>query len=253
MFLKSLGLLSLAALAGCGPQPARPPDAPTPNPASDYAAAPSVTEVRMVGAAPVLSGTAPPGAPVRLGSPDGAALLAAADPSGHWSLRLPPAAEPRIFGLSARLGKRQVQGQGYLLVTAQGRAALLRAGAGAIRLDPLRSPALTALDTDNGGAAVISGLAPADTLLFLRIDGEQVAQARADGVGRYGMALNQPLSRGAHTLEVSGDSFVNTAQVEVAPAQPLAAGPLRSQFTRGGLRVDWLTPGGGVQSTVLLD
>jgi hypothetical protein len=40
--------------------------------------------------------------------------------------------------------------------------------------------------------------------------------------------------------------------VQVTPAAPLAQGPLRSQLTSAGLRVDWMTPGGGVQSTILV-
>jgi len=257
VFLKSaplLGLFMTLALAGCGRKAPRAPDAP---PAADakaeYAAPPAVSLVRLEGGAPVLSGTAPANSPVRLGSPSGAAVTAVADGAGHWTLRLAPAGEPRIFGLSVRVGARQAQGQGYLLVTPQGPAALLRAGAGAIRLDPRPSPSLAAVDFDREGAAIVSGLAPPASLVFLRLDGRQAAEARTGPDGRYAITLNQAMGKGGHTLEVAGDNFVSTGQVAVAPAAPLASGPMRSQFTKGGLRIDWLTPGGGVQSTVLLD
>jgi hypothetical protein len=256
VFLKSATLLALCALvlvAGCGRRPARAPDAPRPGQAADYVTPPSVTQVRTSGGAVTLAGAAQPNAQVRLGSPTGGALVTAVDGGGHWSLRLPPAAEPRIFGLSVKAGGRQAQSQGYLLVTPQGPAALLRAGAAAIRLDPRHSPSLGAVDFDHEGGAVISGLAPAASLVFLRLDGRQIAEARTDAAGRYAIALSQPLARGAHALEVAGDAFASPGRVEVAPAAPLAAGPMRSQFTKGGLRIDWLTPGGGVQSTVLLD
>ena len=46
--------------------------------------------------------------------------------------------------------------------------------------------------------------------------------------------------------------FNDEVTVRTTPAQPLAQGPLRSQFTPAGLRVDWMTPGGGVQSTLLI-
>jgi hypothetical protein len=39
---------------------------------------------------------------------------------------------------------------------------------------------------------------------------------------------------------------------QTAPPAPLAQGPVRSQLTDAGLRVDWMTPGGGVQSTILV-
>jgi hypothetical protein len=109
------------------------------------------------------------------------------------------------------------------------------------------------VDFDRDGGAVISGLAPPQSLVFLRLDGRQVAEARSDVAGRYAILLNQPPARGPHGLEVAGDNFTVAGAVELAPAAPLAAGPMRSQFIRGGLRIDWLTPGGAVQSTVLLD
>lgn len=256
MFLKTatlLGLSALVLLAGCGKAPPAAPDAPQASDQADYAAPPSVAAVRTEAGRQVVSGAASPGVQVRLGAPAGGALFARADAAGRWSLTLPPASEPRIWGLSDKVGARQAQAQGYLVVTPQGRGALLRAGAGALRLDPLRAPALGAFDFDKEGGAVVSGFAPPESLVFLRLDGRQIAEARADATGRYAIALAQAVPRGTHVLEVAGDTFTNTAQVEVSPAQPLVAGPLHSQLSKGGLRVDWLTPGGGVQSTVLLD
>jgi hypothetical protein len=53
-------------------------------------------------------------------------------------------------------------------------------------------------------------------------------------------------------VQLFGDGFSDQAVVEVSPAAPLAEGPLRSQLTSAGLRVDWMTPGGGEQSTLLI-
>jgi len=248
-----LTALAALALSGCGRAPPRRPDTPADNPANDYAAPPAVTLVRNDPGGPILSGTAAPGAPVRLGSPTGAAVSVRANAAGRWTLRLPPAAEARIFGLSETVGARQAQAQGYVLLTPQGPAALLRAGAGALRLDPRRGPALGAIDFDAEGGAVVSGLGPADTPVFVRVDGRQAVEGRADSQGRYSVALSQPVARGVHTVEVNGDDFANTAQLDVTPAEPLVSGPLHSQFTGSGLRIDWRTPGGGVQSTLLPD
>jgi hypothetical protein len=180
-------------------------------------------------------------------------VVVRADAAGRWSLRLPAAGEPRIFGLSETIGRRQAQAQGYVLLTPRGPAALLRAGAGAIRLDARRGPAPGAIDFDAEGGAVVSGLAPADTAVFVRVDGHQPAEGRSDGQGRYSVALGQPIARGQHTVDVNGDDFASTVQVTVTPAEPLVSRPLRSQFTKAGLRIDWRTPGGGVQSTLLPD
>lgn len=256
-FAKSATLLALAAalaLGGCGRKPAKPADEAKANPApTDYAAPPSVLDVRPEANGVAVSGAAPPGLQVRLATPQGQAVFASSDAQGRWRIVLPEAGETRIFGLSEKIEGRQVQAQGYLVVGPRGRAALLRAGAGAERLDLRPSPSLDAVDFDRDGAAVVSGKAPPGSLVFLRFDGRQVAEARADDAGRYSIALAQPAPKGMHEVEVAGDNYTRSGVVEVSPPAPLVEGPLRSQFTKGGLRVDWMTPGGGVQSTVLLD
>jgi hypothetical protein len=39
--------------------------------------------------------------------------------------------------------------------------------------------------------------------------------------------------------------------VAVSPAAPLDASAFRATLTASGWRIDWLTPGGGVQTTLL--
>jgi hypothetical protein len=249
-----LSLVVAALAAGCGKPPARAPDRPEARGASDdYAAPPAVTEVRATATGVTVSGTAPAGVQVRLGAPGGAAEFTPADRQGRWRIALPASPDTRIFGLSEKARGRQVQAQGYVVVGPQGRAALLRAGAGAVRLDPQKPPALGALDFDHDGAAVVSGTAAPGVLVFVRLDGRQVAEGRSDAAGRYSVALPQPIPQGDHAIEAAGQGFSDVAEVEVSPAAPLVAGPMRSQFTKGGLRVDWMTPGGGTQSTLLLD
>lgn len=257
VFPKAATLLTLAvvaALAGCGRKPAAPADQPKASPAqAEYATPPAALEVRAGQGGVTVTGSAPAGLQVRLATPQGQALFAQADAQGRWRIALPPSDTARIFGLSERVDGRQVQAEGYLVIGPKGEAALLRAGAGAVRLDGRPSPSLSAVDFDRDGATVVSGLGPRDSLVFLRIDGRQIAEARTDAQGRYAIALGQPEPKGVHSLEVAGDSFTSSGEAEISPAAPLVDGPLRSQFTKGGLRVDWMTPGGGVQSTVLLD
>jgi len=257
VFLKSaslLGVLAVGLLAGCGKPPVRPPEgAETTSEQAGYAAPPAVSEVRAAADGVAVSGTAPAGEQVRLGTPAGEAVFATADRRGAWRLRLPPSAETRIYGLSGKAQGRPVQAEGYLVVGPQGQAALLRAGAGAVRLDPRRPSALGAVDFDRDGVAVVSGTAPPGAIVVVRLDGRQLAEGRSDAAGRYWVSREQPIAPGRHTLEALGDGFSGAAEVEVSPPAPLVAGPLRSQFTKGGLRVDWMTPGGGVQSTLLLD
>ena len=95
--------------------------------------------------------------------------------------------------------------------------------------------------------------APGATVI-VRLDRRQVAESRADAAGRYEVSLSsprRPFPPGAHEIDL-GDGFNDQARVQVSPPAALAKAPLRSQLTSAGLRVDWMTPGGGVQSTLLI-
>lgn len=247
---------ALLTLAGCGGKSAStgadksPPTQPA---EAGYVTPPLATGATGDAAGVVLTGTARPGSRVRMATPAGAASTVVAGADGRWSLRVAPEGEARIYGLSMTAAGRQVQSQGYVLVTPQGHAAVLRAGAGAARLDrPPGAGAMTAFDFDRGGGAVVAGFAPPNAVVVVRLDGRQSAQGRAGDDGRFAIAL-PPLPRGAHRLQVFGDGVQDEAQVTTSPAPPLVGGPLRSQLTGEGLRADWLTPGGGIQSTMIFD
>ena len=222
-----------------------------------YLSPPSVTRVQLTGRGVSLSGSGPPRGRVRLASPGGEAVLADVDDKGRWTIGLGAIPDPRIYGLSATVAQRSAQAEGYVVVTPQGQAALLRAGAGARRIDDPAKFGLRAIDFDRGGGVEISAAAPAGANVLLHFDGRLTAQGRADAAGHYDASLPGPGSTtairpGSHQVQVSGDGFSKAVTFQVSPAAPLAQGPLRSQITQAGLRVDWMTPGGGVQSTILV-
>ena len=217
-------------------------------------APPRVDTVRFGPNGMVLSGVTQAGIKVRLASPDGQVVSARADPQGRWSIGLPLVPAPRIFGLSVAAGDRRAQAEGYVLFSPTGQAALLRAGAAALRLDLPRRPGFAAIDFDRGGGMEVSAAVPPGASVILRLDGSQVDQHRADAKGHYEVSLGSPtpIKPGAHQVQIFGDGFTDEVVVQVSPAAPLANGPLRSQLTTAGLRVDWMTPGGGEQSTLLV-
>lgn len=251
-------LAALLALGGCNGKPlAVAGAAPAATDDAGYLAPPAPDGVQLAADGLRLSGSAPVGARVRLATPQGEALTADADSRGRWTIALGAAPQPRIFGLSATSKGRQTQAEGYVLVTPRGQAALLRAGAGARRIDLPRGPGLQTIDFDRGGGVEISATVPPGATAVLRLDGRQVAQGRADAAGRYDASLPSagapaPVRPGAHQVQVSAEGFSDSAAFQASPAAPLAEGPLRSQLIGAGLRVDWMTPGGGVQSTILI-
>jgi hypothetical protein len=221
-----------------------------------YLPPPAVTGAqRMIAGRVLLTGTATPMVTVRLASPTGQALFTRSDRAGGWRLLLPPAKEVRLFGLSEPGQGRPVQAEGYVAVTPSGLAAQLRAGSGAVALGPEPpGPAILAADYDRKGGTVISGVARPASPVALQVDGAVREPARVDARGRFMLALNEPLQPGSHVLAATaGAGAHGEAALTISPAEPLAGGPFRATPAAGGWRVDWLTPGGGVQSTVLFD
>lgn len=249
--LIALGLLSACGegQVGAGSPLSREPEAP-----STYLAPPSAQALRPVAAGYVLAGTAASGARIRLATPEGDVRMADADDNGAWTIRLNATGEPQIFGLSMMVGERTVQAEGYQLVLPDGRLVLLRAGAGAVVLQGGPERGISAFDFDEEGGAVVSGLAPPDAILSVRIDGRTVSTSgRSDASGHFSLPFGAPVPPGAHQIRVQGESLDLGAEVDATPAPPPETGAFRAARTAHGLRVDWLTPGGGLQSTLLLD
>ncbi|HZL00286.1 MAG TPA: hypothetical protein VFC47_10325, partial [Caulobacteraceae bacterium] len=164
---------------------------------------------------------------------------------------LAPAAMPRLFGVSMVSDARTVQAEGYLAITPDGQGAQLRAGSGTLVLGaPPRVPRLLAVDFDAQGVVVVSGSAPPGAMVRVRIDSVERGAALADRAGRFSLAIEEPLAPGDHRVEIAaaGTSLAIDAAI-VAPVAP--AGPFSATRIAGGWRIDWLTPGGGRQTTLI--
>ncbi len=257
-----LGLVAIAA-AGCGPRD-HTAAAGAPGHAAEraYRDPPQIVSAeRLAGGGVLLSGTARAGTRVRLASPSGAALQASPDASGAWRLTLPPSPDLRLFGLSMMEAARPLQAEGYLAVTPAGQAAQIRSGAGAMVLagggEAPRAPRILAVDFDRAGAGrpvavVVSGVGVAGRTVILSSDGAPRGRALVGADGRFSLVLDAPLSAGRHRFEAVEDAARDTAEVDLSAAAPLAGAPFRATPLAGGWRIDWLTPGGGEQSTVVL-
>jgi hypothetical protein len=253
----SLALVALVTICACS-QPANnaagAADEAGASSERQYQAAPDLT-----GANPLrdgriqLVGHAAPGAAVRLTSPGAPAQFATADSSGLWRLTIPASAQPRLFGLSMSADGRVVQALGYLFV-APGAIARLRVGGGAeVLTRGPRGLAALALDYDNKGAATVSGFAQAGETVGLRVDGVERNQAAADQTGRFVLSLSQPLSVGAHDFELVSPSGDVRFSAQIGAPTPPAGAPFAARREGGAWRVDWITPGGGEQTTLVFD
>jgi hypothetical protein len=251
------GLAAIAlTLAACGGEPVASQKKPAPETAAEagYMEPPRVTAVRATGAVMRLEGSAAPGAKVRIASPAGDAQFAQADAKGRWSANVTPAQPVNLYGLSMKDGERMAQAEGYVLVAANGAAAQLRAGAGAVALAPAsKAPRILAIDYDRGGGAVVSGVAAPGVELALRVDRARRGETKADSRGRFVIPLAEPLKPGLHAFEVAGQGGEDVRQANIGGASRLTGGPYAGVRTDFGWRVDWMTPGGGEQTTLLFE
>ena len=255
----------LIALAGCGRardwrQTQAQIQAPAAAVATDadagYARPPQVlAAVRGADDVVALSGRAEPNSRVRLLTPDGKAFGATVTASGLWSIPTPSGIG--VYGLSEDLDGRIVQGEGYIVVLPPpGRpAALLRAGGGAhVLSDRAGTFGVTAVDFDTGGGTVISGLAPAGSALRLTIDGAPApSEAKADRQGRFSIGSPVMIKPGPHQIRVQSATEVAAADIAVGPPRPISGQLYRAARQGGAWRVDWTTPGGGAQTSLILD
>ncbi len=250
------GLIPLLGLAGCGgaEQPWKPAPAKGP-PAAEagYVAPPATTGVRFAQDGVTLEGAAAPGAKVMLGTPTGETLAATADAQGRWTAQAPPVSAVRLYGLFMTIDGRKVMSEGYLVLTPDGRAALLRAGTGArVLAQGSRPPRILAVDYDRDGGAVISGIGTPDADVGLRVDRSAGGGSVIDGNGRFAIAMVRPLGAGDHTFEVAGEGGEDSVILPTVRPEPVGAAVFRAgPLADGGWRIDWTTPSGGVQTTLL--
>jgi len=253
-------VLLSATLGGCHPRVdghAPPSGAPADLSQSSYLTPPVVTSaIRMEDGGVALGGKTDSEARVRLQSPDGSAYGVTAGADGSWTLATPLAQGVRLLGVAEVIGSRAVQSVGYLAVLpAPGQAAiLLRAGAGSQTLAAATaSPWISAIDFDADGGAVISGTGRPGVPVRVAVDGVAAGEGRPDASGRFSVMPSFTLKSGLHRADAQSSVGQGHASFAVTPAAPIAGAPFAGQRQAEDWRIDWLTPAGAPQTTLVFD
>ncbi len=253
--LAALTALLLLTCAGCGaPKAAEGNRDQAEAHVADYLRPPVVLTAR-AGANGVfdIEGVAQPGARVRMTQAGAGAIGAQADDEGHWSVTAPASPSVRLFDLTMIVGARNVGGEGYLMLAPDGQAALLRASSATQVMTPAtRRPRILSVDFDREGGAMIGGVAPAGTGMNIRVDRRPAGDVTADAQGRFTAAIRDKLGSGSHLVDISGDAGGDQIVVNGSLAAPLGGSLFRAQRLDQAWRIDWMTPGGGLQSSVVV-
>lgn len=243
-------LLALLLAAACGQAP---PTAPEEHArASVYVPPPTVLAVEAEGGGSVvIRGRAAPDERVRLIEMDGTAHGVTAGADGRFSLAMPsPRPTDRLISLNAQRTGQSVSSDGWLFspATAPERAVMLRPG-GPSR--PVGSaPLLATLDIDAGGGAALGGAATPGQELQVRINGANRGRPVSGPDGVWTLVLGSPLAAGEQRIQVIGPE----SQVDrtITPLFVRPGASLESATVQGAIRVAWALPGGGAQTTYIL-
>jgi hypothetical protein len=249
-------VLGQAACNRSGPFPARQAQVSADAPDPGYRAAPQVGGVtKGADGGLTLSGRALPSSQVRMISSTGARVETRADGSGAWTAQLGPVSEPVLYRLEEEAGGQRVDAEGLVAVLPGApMVAVLRAGSGAEVVRDAGKPPLKilAVDYDVSGAAVVSGLARAASPVRLLVDGQPSIEGSAGPDGRFSLTLPKPLAPGRRQLQALTPQGMSEAEVAITPPVSPRNAPFQAQAVSSGWRVDWITPGGGAQTTLLL-
>lgn len=245
------------SLAACGPRrDARPSAAATTDDAAGYAVPPQIVSAQRLGDAVVISGQAQPDSRLRLQSPEGDAFGGTVGADGGWSMPAPTPGGPHLYAVGEEVSGRIVRAEGYVAALPTGRpAALLRPGVGALALGGAPNGLqIGAVDYDVGGWAFVSGMAPPGAAVQLQVDDQPTTQDKADAQGRFSIPLKPAeLTPGAHRLQMLSATRNASAQIAVSPAGSIPATSYQARRQGAAWRIDWKTPGGGVQTSLILD
>ena len=221
-----------------------------------YAAPPVVVSAQRVGDQVVINGRAEANGRLRLQTPEGAAFGGTAGADGGWSMPAPAVNAPRLYAVGEDVGDHILRAEGYVAALPSGRpAALLRAGAGSLALDAAAHHlAIGAVDYDGAGYAFVSGMAPPGAALRLQIDANPSMEVKADATGRFTLALKaNELPAGTHHLVLISPDATAVATVAIDAPSPISTTVFQGRREGSAWRIDWRTPGGGVQTSLILD
>lgn len=249
---------TLAVVAAClleaACQPSRPKAANDEESAlreAGYARAPVITGVSQSDPGTfVIAGLASQDGRVRVVYQGSRAVGVTADSKGRFRAEVPATAAGGIYDLSMDDSGRPMHADGRLFIPAghPEKAVLLRSGSPSLPL--VNASAVAVVDIGGNGGAAVSGRIAQTMAVTLKVGDDVRGQAKSDAKGDYSVTtrIERPTPTPVmwdFTLDAGGVSVAKSLSVSL----PDAAAGDKVTPVDGGWRVDWVLPGGGVQSS----
>ena len=248
----ALCLSALACLAACKEKP-KATEATSAMEAAGYWLAPEITGVDQTGSNIfVVTGQTIPNARVRFSYSGNRAVGVTSDSKGRFRAELPSGPNGGLFDLSTEDRGRSMHADGRLFIPAGApdKAVLMRPGSPSLALfNDLAAVAV--IDYDRAGALAIAGRVAPTTSIEVILNGEIRARTTSNDRGFYTATTQiEPPVKAAtdNTLSViaGGKESVRNFSDSLITVD----GDRITRF-EDGWRVDWVLPGGGMQTTLV--
>lgn len=246
----SLAVVGVAAMmlipAACGPAPdGAPRQAGTTETA--WMAPARLDAVDFEADGLIVTGTARPGDRVVLADPAGVSVAGSTGADGRFSIRLAAPRAPVLYRAEIQSGRDEAHAGSWLVLTpGPGPIAAVLTAGGAVR--PLNGSALLSGVDYDGAGLLVSGTAAPGAPVRVTLDDGPAHAAPVNAQGRY-VARFPAVPPGPRRVRaVQGEQARSVALTLTAPSGALAV-----SVTGAGARIDWPTPGGGGQSTWIID
>ncbi|MFN3537555.1 MAG: hypothetical protein ACK4Y4_08930 [Brevundimonas sp.] len=240
------GIISMLGLGACGADPDATPRR-SPEIQTNWAAPPRLESAVFGADGVTLTGAASPGDRIVLTNMAGVSVAATTSSDGVFSLHLAPGDGVSLHHAEIQSGGSQARAGEWLAIT-QGPNAVAAVLASGAAVTPLNHAGLLSGVDYDGSAVLVSGAALPGESVRVSLDDRTAQAVTADQTGRY-VARFASAPPGSRRFRVeAGDRAQDVVLTLTTPPTELGA-------TGSGVatRIDWPTPGGGFQSSWVLN
>ncbi|MGA9657597.1 MAG: hypothetical protein WBQ60_00650 [Asticcacaulis sp.] len=247
-----IGLAMAGGLSGCDEKPKAAPSGSAML-AAGYSFAPEITGVEMGGSDMfIVTGKTVANARVRFSYDQKRSIGVTSDSRGHFRAELPVGKNGGLYDVGSEDEGRLIYAEGRLYIPPghPEKAVLLRAGSPSLPLFNDKT-VVAVLDYDSAGAVAITGRTQPNTAVEVTLN-DDIWRVSSDAQGLYSATMQIPPPSAQDninnlTVDTGGTHTVRNFK----DSMPKVKGADNITRFEEGWRIDWVLPGGGMQTTLV--